>query len=69
MGKHKLAAEWDGNDFQIRGIFNQPPESYGAPEWVFINCYCAADVNDRVKKKRSVGAGLSCLCVSGSARR
>lgn len=52
MRKHKLAAEWDGNDFQIRGIFNQPLESYDTPEWVFINCYCAADVNYRVKKKK-----------------
>lgn len=57
MRKHKLAAEWDGNDFQIRGIFNQPLESYGALEWVFINCYCAADVNYHVKKKGDVGGG------------
>lgn len=44
--------EWDGNDFRISGIFNQPLEDYNARNG-FMNCCCAAEVNHMVKKEDS----------------
>lgn len=49
MRKHKLTGEWDGNEFEIRGIFNQPRESYGARNG-FINWYCAVRVYSNVER-------------------